>query len=188
MGKIWKSSIMPVTYITPNNSPKPRDVTYRLRRVRPSDISTFVNLAPAWGGPRMPPPAPTPSFANAGFIITHPNRRSGHIHPVTGSDNQSWTRMPTPPDVAEAHKMGSHHHAVPRGSELRGPGGDARPLGSSHAGSCSETQRWGRRFHPPLSVFPYRADFQVFISKYQIQIGWRRARKIYKLCFHITVW
>lgn len=88
----------------------------------------------------MPLPTPAPQFANAGFIITHSNRPAGQIHSVTGSDSQSPTRMPVPPDVAEAHKLGQHNHAVARGSEQSGPAEDTRPLRSSHAGSCSETQ------------------------------------------------
>lgn len=173
MGKIWKSSIMPVTYITPNNSQKPRDVTYRLQRVRPPGISTFVHPAPAWGGggQRIPLPAPAPSFANAGFIISHPNRGLGHIHPVTGGDNQSWAGLPMPPDVAEAYRLGLHQHPVPRGSKQCGPGEDTQPLGGSHAGSCSETPRWGRRFRPLLFVFLTGLTFKSLSWNIKFRLG-----------------
>lgn len=78
MGKIWKSFIMMVTCIAPHNSQQPWDVTYRLQRVRPSGISTFVHPATssllstyclAWGGLRMPLSTLIPTIANAGFII-----------------------------------------------------------------------------------------------------------------------
>lgn len=115
MGKIWKSSIMSVTFITPNNSQKPRHVTYRLRRVRPSASALLCILPPplccplrctAWGAQECPRLTLPPTFANAGFIITHPNRHLVHIHLVTRIDNRCWTRMPVPPDVAASHKLG----------------------------------------------------------------------------------
>ena len=85
MGKSWKSSIMTLTHITPKNSQKPLDVTYRLQRVRPSGISTFVHPATfpfllyCMGRPRNASAHPTPTFANAGFIITHLNNHSGQF-------------------------------------------------------------------------------------------------------------
>lgn len=113
MGKSWKSSIMTLTDITANNSQKPWDVTYRLQRVRPSGISTFVHPATSAflpDGMRRPgkdSAHPTAMLAKAGFIIiTEPNHHSGHIHLVTGSDNQSRTRVLMTPDVAGSHKLG----------------------------------------------------------------------------------
>ena len=84
MGKSWKSSIMTLTYLTPNNSQKPQDVTHCLQRVRSSGISTFVHPATS---PLLPCPGrfknasahPTPTLANAVFIITHHNNHSGQF-------------------------------------------------------------------------------------------------------------
>lgn len=123
------------------------------------------------GGQRIPLPAPAPSFANAGFIISHPNRGLGHIHPVTGGDNQSWAGLPMPPDVAEAYRLGLHQHPVPRGSKQCGPGEDTQPLGGSHAGSCSETPRWGRRFHPLLFVFLTGLTFKSLSWNIKFRLG-----------------
>ena len=56
---------------------------------------------------------------------------------------------------------------------------------------CGQRLR-GTEIRPKLPSssfrFPYRACLKVLISEYQMQIGLRWARKIYKLCFRITVW
>ena len=83
MGKSWKSSIMTLTYLTPNKRQKPQEVTYRLQRVRPSGISTFVHpatspfLLSCPGRFKNASAHHTPTFANAVFIIAHHNHHSG---------------------------------------------------------------------------------------------------------------
>lgn len=104
MGKIWKSSIMTVTCITPDNSQKPRDVTDRLQRVRAfwhkhfcvSGHLVFVAHSVVLHGeaPECLCLPLTLTFAHAGFITIHTHRHWGHIHLVTWKGFQSWKKIP----------------------------------------------------------------------------------------------
>lgn len=115
MGKIWKSSIMALTRITPNNSQKPRDVTDRLQRVRPSGISTFVypatsSLLPTLRRCMMKPQNafayPNPNICLC-RLYYHPHYQALRTHSSGDMERLSELDEDTkPPDVAGSHKSG----------------------------------------------------------------------------------